>query len=443
MKKIFSLVLVLVLAVSAMFVFTACGEEPEVEPPVEETYYNVTYVYVDGDKEVELSTQKVAASVGFTDKMLAAAEALTHNGYGFAEWYYDAACTQKFDYSADVTADLKLYACRGNLAGANVQWFINPVDATLYFFGYGPMYNYANKEDAPWDVYRADVTNVVFSDGITTIGDYACTGMTKITKVLLPDDLCYIGSNAFNGCNKVTEVRTMTEKAQPVVNGVSAVFSLPAGVTTMGISAFANCSALVGPVVLPEGLTAIPDGCFYHCIEISAIVIPKSVTNVGPTAFKVPDNNGGYRNLMLKYAYYTGTEAEWNAVEKGVDNYRLFDKALFFFYSEEAPEAAGPYWYYAEDENGNDLGVRQWYFAIRYATVSPNNAAQLLFLFNDYVEVDQETYTATLTTANKEYMDNIEVNGYKYGGFYLVDKHEWTNANKTDIKKNFANLTYV
>ncbi|MBR2454249.1 MAG: leucine-rich repeat protein, partial [Clostridia bacterium] len=254
MKKIWTLVLVLVLAVSAMFVFTACDKEPE-EPTVVETFYKVTYVYKNGDKTTELSTQQVSVIAGFTAEQIAALDSVKNNGYGFSGWYADADCTVPFDFTQKPTADVTVYASRGNLAGDNVEWF--PLYDTeeggfiLLFNGTGAMYDYDNKSDTPWADIAPLVTSISFGEGITRIGNYTCTDMEGLDFIYVPKSVRTIGDYAFAGSSVVS-------------------VAMRNGVKTIGTAAFSGCKNLVS-IVLPADLETIGEDAFYDVPKLAQV----------------------------------------------------------------------------------------------------------------------------------------------------------------------------
>jgi len=57
------------------------------------------------------------------------------------------------------------------------------------------------------------------------------------------------------------------------------------GVTSIGDSAFYNCSGLAGELVIPDGVTSIGDNAFYGCTSLTYVTIPNSVTSIGIQTF--------------------------------------------------------------------------------------------------------------------------------------------------------------
>ena len=59
---------------------------------------------------------------------------------------------------------------------------------------------------------RSIIENLIISDGVTSIGDYAfanCTGLTSVT-VYAPD--CTLGDDAFDGCSNLTNIYVFSDK---------------------------------------------------------------------------------------------------------------------------------------------------------------------------------------------------------------------------------------
>lgn len=103
--------------------------------------------------------------------------------------------------------------------------------------------------------------NLVFSaDGTTLV--LAAGGLTDVT---IPETVTTIGEKAFG--------RSSLQRV-----------SIPAGVTTIKASAFADCASLAA-LELPEGVTTIEKLAFDGCTSLTSVVLPNSVTTVGNYLF--------------------------------------------------------------------------------------------------------------------------------------------------------------
>lgn len=134
----------------------------------------------------------------------------------------------------------------------------------------------------------ANAETFVVPDGVATIGDYAFFGAKYLTSIYFPEgSLTTIGAMAFEFCEGLTELL------------------LPAGVTAIGYNAFSGCTQLKD-VILPDGLTRIDMNVFNRCSALTEVTIPASVTEVRGFSFM--------GCTALTDVYYTGTQAQWDAV---------------------------------------------------------------------------------------------------------------------------------
>lgn len=77
------------------------------------------------------------------------------------------------------------------------------------------------------------------------------------------------------------------------------------GLTAIGYNAFSGCTQLKD-VILPDGLTRIDMNVFNRCSALTEVTIPASVTEVRGFSFM--------GCTALTDVYYTGTQAQWDAV---------------------------------------------------------------------------------------------------------------------------------
>ncbi|MCD7797688.1 MAG: leucine-rich repeat domain-containing protein [Clostridiales bacterium] len=170
--------------------------------------------------------------------------------------------------------DLSTYAAEtAYTCGDNITAVYDSTTKVLTISGFGDMPDYTSTSSnrAPWYSNRTNITTVVFTDDeddyITSIGNYAFYGFSKITTIEIPASVTSIGSYAFNGCSQLTSIE------------------LPENVTSIGTYSFYQCTKLAN-VTLSEKLTEIPTRAFSSCTTLTSIDIPDSVTSIGERAFQ-------------------------------------------------------------------------------------------------------------------------------------------------------------
>lgn len=118
----------------------------------------------------------------------------------------------------------------------------------------------------------SSISSVVFSESITSIGDYAFFDCPKITSMVIPEGITTIDKSAFHFCSNLTSI------------------TLPQSLTSIGESVFAACSSLT-EVVIPQGVTSIGTAAFQACSSLEKVTIPASVEDLGRLLFmNCPEN---------------------------------------------------------------------------------------------------------------------------------------------------------
>ena len=138
------------------------------------------------------------------------------SGYTFKT--KNGSLTYKYDedttklYSKELVLSSKKYVPNvySGSCGSNLTWKFS--GGVLMITGTGSMTDFT-EGNCPWKNYLGDVTAVVISDGVTSIGNYAFQNCTNITKVTVPDSMKTIGNSAFGGCTGIKTVNYASTKS--------------------------------------------------------------------------------------------------------------------------------------------------------------------------------------------------------------------------------------
>ncbi len=184
---------------------------------------------------------------------------------------------------------------------------------------------------------------------LQSIGEYAFNGCIGLTSITIPEKVTSIDNNAFSGCTNLaivtwnainckyagtyvdtifkdcTNLTTVIFGSEVNIIPVCAFFkcyglqkiTIPASVTSIGISAFSGCNNLA-TVTFTDGslLQTIDCYAFYQCSSLQEITIPEKVSFIGDNAFE------GCTNLAI----VTWNATDCTSVGKYVssNNYTIF-----------------------------------------------------------------------------------------------------------------------
>ena len=183
------------------------------------------------------------------------------------------------------------WAASSGTCGDKLTWSLSD-DGTLTISGTGKMKDYGDNYGmsvAPWYVGSSQVKTVIIEDGVTSIGDRAFDGCTKLTRVVIPDSVTSIGYSSFRGCYSLPSVAipdsvtSIGDSAFAYCKALTGI-TLSGSVTSIGSCAFQSCDSLTS-VTMQSGVTDIGDNAFTYCKNLTSVTIPNSVKTIGTSAF--------------------------------------------------------------------------------------------------------------------------------------------------------------
>ena len=179
--------------------------------------------------------------------------------------------------------------------GSGVTWQLtentdDPSTYTLTIRGSGAMEDYLMSGHQPWRSFRDQITSVVVSPGVTSIGNLAFTRFSKLIHVDIADSVVSIGEQAFSDCSRLTDITVPQSVTYIDANAFESCTNLSSitlstnNITSIRPHTFSGCSKL-SSIVIPDGVTSIQSGAFFNCTKLTSITIPGSVTSIGSNVF--------------------------------------------------------------------------------------------------------------------------------------------------------------
>ena len=208
------------------------------------------------------------------------------------------------------------------------------------------------------------LTEIELPEGVVSIGGGAFQSCESLRSIYLPTSLKTIGKEAFQYCYELTSIYIPSQVTSIEASTFSQCGKLTAvtfagELEFIGDSAFWGCENLVS-IHLPNSITTIERQAFRNCNKLTGIILPNSLTKIQkdsfgynlsymviPTSVKTIENISLFFGESASNVFYCGTQAQWEEINYSPDH---FEAVSIYYYSEEAPSAAGLYWHYVNGE---------------------------------------------------------------------------------------------
>ena len=114
--------------------------------------------------------------------------------------------------------------------------------------------------------YVGTDTKITIPNDVTSIGNSAFENCSNITSVSIPNTVTSIGKWAFRNCSNVTNI------------------NIPDSVTTIGMDAFTSCSSLAN-ISIPNSVISMGDYTFSGCSALASVSLPDSIPAINDGMF--------------------------------------------------------------------------------------------------------------------------------------------------------------
>ena len=167
---------------------------------------------------------------------------------------------------------------------------------------------------------KTKVNNVIISDGVLIIDDYAFYGADNLIEVKIPESINYIGKYAFANCKKLKNIilpKQINVIYENTFENCESLINVNLGmINEIKDFAFNNCFSLTN-INFNNSLFFIGKYAFNKCYNLNDIFIPKSVLKIGENAFGC--FNDKYKIYCEVESKLLGWEDSWK------ENYIIFN----------------------------------------------------------------------------------------------------------------------
>jgi surface protein len=121
------------------------------------------------------------------------------------------------------------------------------------------------------------LSSIVIPNSVTSIGACAFENCDDLTDITIPENVTKIGGYAFSECGSLRRIKVDTKNMYyDSRNDCDAIIETSSNTLIVGCK----------NTVIPTSVTAIADGAFWGCGDLSSVTIPGCLTSIGYASFK-------------------------------------------------------------------------------------------------------------------------------------------------------------
>ena len=126
-------------------------------------------------------------------------------------------------------------------------------------------------------------------NNVNRIGVASFRGRTNLKSITIPDSVTSIGSFAVQYCDALTTINISAKALYGMNYGIYELTNT----YTNNVNFYENNNLInvyEGDVIIPDSVTSIGSSAFYNCSNLTSVTIPDSVTSIGNGAFRKCSN---------------------------------------------------------------------------------------------------------------------------------------------------------
>ena len=187
--------------------------------------------------------------------------ATANSGYHFVAWSDE---NKEPVRVIKVTNDMEIYAIFAPLCGNDLYWLYDNHVLSIYGSGAMDIETYNNQT---WHSFIMDIQTVTMPDQLSLICNEAFIGAKYLSQVTIPAGVTSIGRSAFEECRSMDSVIFAGNNVQEI-----------------GDWAFYNCHSLRS-LTLPEGVEEIGRAAFFDCTYLNELTLPSTMKKIADNGF--------------------------------------------------------------------------------------------------------------------------------------------------------------